>query len=382
MTSSAILLLLALLPLKGSTQDNHTNDNSLPFFVGTYTNTSSKGIYQYTLDPQTGILRNKRVMAQCTNPSFLALNKDGNILLAVNEVNTNKGCGTVESYEINEEKLRFISRSSSGGAHPCFVAVNQQGVVLTANYSGGNVGLLHMSPKGELSPLLDTQEHNTPKNGTSEKSAHAHSVYFLPQQQRFLSADLGNDEIWCSKWNSSQKKIISKKTCTTPTQKGAGPRHMAFHPNGKWVYVINELNSTVSLYDISTKCQLTPRSNYSTLPTNFQGKNYPGDVHISDDGKYLYGSNRGHNSIAIFAIDQTSGKLSLVSHESTRGDWPRNFSLSPQGKFLLVANQKSDNIICFARDLKTGMLQYRDSIQAPIPACILFMHIKEKKEKP
>lgn len=212
------------------------------------------------------------------------------------------------------------------------------------------------------------QQHSPGKN--TDSAPRAHSIWFT--SEGFYSVDLGTDEILYSPLDFEKGKIIKKGSHKVTLAKGAGPRHLAFHPNKRWVYSINELNSTVSSFAIANDNKLIPVNSQSTLPSDYDGKNYPADIRISGDGKFLYATNRGHNSVVIFSINSSTGELSLTGHESTRGDWPRNFSLSPNGKYLLVANQKSNNIISFSRDKHSGLLTLCDSIQTPIPVCILF----------
>lgn len=364
MKTGTILLALCMFTFKNSAQESR----HFPFYVGTYTDTQSKGIYKYSLDTATGKLSETGLMANCVNPSFMAFNKDKDVLVVINEVDNHNGCGTVESYAIDEKGLSYINRSSSGGAHPCFVAVNDEGYVLTANYSGGNVGLLQLSAKGELSDLLDVEQHKASNGSTANPKAH--SVWF--SSMGFYSADLGTDQILFSLLDRENDVIKKEMTIKTSLPSGSGPRHMAFHQNQKWAYSINELNSTISLFAIGENGLLTLINTITTLPDDYKGANYTADILISADGKFLYGTNRGHNSIVIYSIDSLTGELSMLGHESTRGDWPRNFSLSPNGDYIVVANQRSNTITSFSRDRDNGFLRFCHSIEAPAPVCILF----------
>lgn len=290
----------------------------------------------------------------------------GKHLLAINEINSLDGVGSVESYKIGDE-LHLISRKSSGGAHPCFVASNKEGIVLTANYTGGNTGLLRIDEEGKLSELLDVNQHEGSGSVKGRQDApHAHSIWFQPNSDRIIAVDLGSNELWLSKIESD--KFVSSKPDRIAMPNGAGPRHLAFHPNGKWMYAINELSNTISSINIANN-QIV--KNTSTLPKDFEGTSFTADIHISADGKFLYGSNRGHNSIAIFAVLENGG-LELIGHESTRGDHPRNFCLSPDGKYLVVANQNTNNLVCFKRNKETGSLTFKDEAKAAKPVCVLF----------
>ncbi len=346
-------------------------ENNISFFIGTYTDTKSEGIYTYSLS-ESGKIKKIGLVAKTKSPSFLTKSSDGKFLLAVNELNSVNGMGTVESYKIIGDSLALINKQSSGGAHPCFVALNENGYVLTANYSSGNVGLLKLNKSGELSDLLDTQDHNL--NGISKKdnTAHAHSTYFLDNNQ-FISSDLGTNKLWFSSIDTNKNEIVSiQPTTLSILGKNPGPRHIAFHPTKNWLYIINELNNTITHVLRDKDLNYDIIDSFSTLPIGFSEESFCADIHISNDGKYLYGSNRGHNSIAIFEINQDSGALKSIGFESVKGDWPRNFALSPDNEFLLVANQRSENIVSFKRDKSTGLLTFIEEIKVPSPVCILF----------
>ncbi len=368
------ILLLASILMVAACQNTKSktpvNLNKYSFFLGTYTDGNSKGIYKLEMDT-TGRLEMIGLAAETKNPSYLAFANNQKTLLAINEISLDNNMGTVESYQIGDS-LMLISRKASGGAHPCFVTANDAGVVLAANYTGGNVGYLQVDQNGELSDILDVQQHTG--SGTVAKrqdQPHAHSVWFQPNSDQILTADLGTNELWISSIDSASNQFVPANQAKVSLADGAGPRHLAFHPNGKIFYVINEIDNTISTFTISDHKELCLAGNISTLPADFGGVSNTADIHISKDGKFLYGSNRGHNSIVIFEV-QENGALKLLGHESTRGDHPRNFSLSPDDKFLLVANKNSNNIVSFKRDSSTGMLTFVDEIKADSPVCILF----------
>lgn len=336
------------------------------FYVGTYTNGESEGIYKYALHPH-GTMNLIGLAAKSENPSFLALARDGKTLLAVNEINNDEGVGTVESYLIAGDTLKLLNRRSSGGAHPCFIAVRDS-LVLTANYTGGNVGLLKLDTMGRISEPSFIQQHEG--QGTTERQTapHAHSAWFKPGSDEVIAVDLGTNELWISELNESADSLSSPTRLGL--EAGAGPRHLAFHPNGKWIYVINELDNTISMvHKVQGQYRLV--TSYSTLPPDFDGESFTAHLLISSDGNFLYASNRGHNSLAVFQIEK-DGQLILKGHKSTGGKWPRHFTMSPDEKFLLVANQKSDNIVVLKRNCESGMLKYKGEIKAPTPVCIVF----------
>lgn len=360
---------------KGS-KDESSNQNmkSNTFYVGTYTpdksydEGGSEGIYAYTLSDK-GVLSKDRLVAKSNNPSFLSKSADGQFLIAVNEINTMDGKGTVESYKIGEGEFKKVSTSSSGGAHPCFVTSNKSGQVITANYTGGNVGLLNISKNGTLSDLLDVQQHEGKGSTDRQEAPHAHSTWFRPDGKGVISVDLGTNELWFS--SITNNKFVSSDPKKLAMKEGAGPRHIAFHPNGKFIYVMNELDNTVGLLKINGELiemdQVT-----STLPEGFTDYSKAADIQVSSDGNFVYASNRGHNSIAVMQVNTITGVLTLINTESTKGDGPRNFKLSPDGSYLIVANQLSNNIVSYKRDSKTGLLSFVSEVFAPTPVCLLF----------
>jgi len=368
---TTILIFTFLMSCQVKKEVTLQNKNNYTFFVGTYTNGESQGIYKYSLQ-NDGSLQKIGLAAKTENPSFLTKSSDNKYLIAVNEINSENGLGTVESFLIKGDSLNFINKGSSGGAHPCFVAANESGFILTANYTSGNIGFLKINSKGELTNLLDVQQHTGKGTNDRQEGPHAHSVWFDPSDNNIISVDLGTNELWFSHIDTLQQKIIPSIPNKLRMASGAGPRHLVFHPNQKWIYVVNELNGTITLLQKIENRKYDIKDSFSTLPKNYTEPNTCADIHISNDGKFVYASNRGHNSIAIFKVNITNGSLNLIGHESTRGDGPRNFSLSPDDKFLLVANQLTNNIVSYKRNKTTGFLEFKHEIKAPTPVCILF----------
>lgn len=359
-------LFLALTVCLSCTQkriNNTIQETEVSFFIGTYTsNTKSEGIYRCTLS-NSGTFSTPQLIAKLTNPSFLAFSKDKGFLLSTSEI----GDGEVHLFKVAEDSIYFINKRPSGGAYPCHVAINSTQYIVTANYMGGNVGLLRIE-NDSLSDLLFVQQHEGSNTSPRQEAAHAHSAWFLENEQDLISVDLGTNELWFSHLNGQKNELlVTGKLGLAP---GAGPRHLAVHPNQQWFYVLNELNGTVTLVEKSGE-QFSIKSSFSTLPKDFKENNQCADIHISSDGKFLYASNRGHNSIAIFKID-TTGMLTRIGLESVRGDWPRNFTFSPDENFLLVANKKSNNIISFRRDKTSGLLTFVEELKTPAPVCLLF----------
>ena len=341
-------------------------ENNTSFFVGTSTKGASKGIYKYEID-KLGNLSEIGLMAETNNPTFLAKSKDNNTLFAVGETKN----GFIKSFKILGNALQLLSTQESGGAGPCFVGLSKDNYVLTANYGGGSVGLLKTETSGKLSKLLDVQKHVGKGTTERQKKPRAHSAWFHPIKNEIISVDLGTNELWFSKIDKNKNKLILAENSKLKMADGAGPRHLTFHPNNKWIYVLNELNNTVSFvkekedfYEID--------SSISMLPNDFTEFSHGADIHISNDGKFLYASNRGHESIIIYSVNPENGTLKLVGFVSVKGKHPRNFSLSPDNKFLLVANRDTNNIVAFKRDENTGKLSFVSEVSAPNPVCIVF----------
>ena len=366
-----ILVLIFSFGCQYENQNTLQEEKASSFFVGTYNSDTSKGIYSYQLN-HDGQMKRLGLAAVSDNPSFLAMSADKRFLVTTNENNI-EGTGTVESFLIQGDSLIFISRSSSGGGHPCYISVNENGFVLVANYTGGNVGLLRLNDVGDLTALLDMQQHSG--NGTTDRqtSPHAHSTRFNPDDNSIISADLGTNELWFSHIDTGHQRLLPSNPNKLRMNPGAGPRHLTFHPNGKWIYVVNELDCTVSLIEKNDQQGgYKLGKSVSTLPDDFVEPNTCADIHISQDGRFVYASNRGHNSIAIFEVSPHDGNIKLLGHQSTYGEWPRNFTLSPNENYVLVANQYTHNIVSFKRNKITGLLSYISEIEAPNPVCILF----------
>ncbi|MFY0654042.1 MAG: lactonase family protein, partial [Cyclobacteriaceae bacterium] len=266
----------------------------------------------------------------------------------------------------------LVNKKPSGGSYPCHITVNKNGYVLTSNYGDGAVGLLKVGSDGKLQGPMDVHRHEGKGTTDRQEGPHAHSTWFDSDENELISIDLGTNELWFSSIETGNDKLLPREPYKLAMDAGAGPRHMTFHPNNKWAYVINELTSTVTVLRKSKVGIYAKGESVSTLPDDFAGKSFCADIHISADGKFLYASNRGHNSIAIYQVGSKNGSLSMISTESTRGEIPRNFSISPDDKYLLVANQKTNSLVSFARDRKNGMLKFVDQIPVPTPVCILF----------
>ena len=348
-------------------------------YVGTYTSGRSEGIYICSFNPVTGEIKEVGTVKGVANPSFLAIDRQRQYLYAVNEVEDfgGKPSGAVSAFRIGAKTgmLTFINQQPSMGGAPCYLIVdNSRRFVLLANYSGGNVAVVPVH-NGTLGTPVDVVQHQGHSTGAEpQKVPHAHSIVLDKANRYVFAADLGLDRIMIYKFDSRQGKLKANDQPWAQLKSGAGPRHFTFHPSERWAYVINELDSTITAFAYDkARGRLNEVQTIDTLPSGFKDKNSCADIHISPSGKFLYGSNRGHNSIVVFAIDPLTGKLTVVEHVSTGGKTPRNFALDPSGGFLLAANQNSDNIVSFRIDPKRGTLAPTGHVaNIPTPVCLRF----------
>lgn len=359
------------------------NDNELCLYIGTYTSGSSKskGIYLMTFNTKTGKLSEPILVAEAEEPSFMAISRDGKFLYSVNETLKFEGkdSGYVSAFAIDKKAcaLTFLNRQPSHGAAPCHISITDDGkLLLVANYLGGNVVAFPVAKDGSLSPASDIKQHTGKgPNADRQEAPHAHSVIFDHANKFAFVNDLGIDKVVGYSVDKKHGKLALTETSYT-AKAGSGPRHFKFHPNGKFAFVNHELNMTVSAlsYDHKTGT-LTHLTTLSTLPENYKAtqKDSIADLHISPDGKFLYVSNRGHDSIASFSIDEKTGDIAPLESIKTRGKTPRNFAITPDGSFLLAANQDSDTITVFNIDKKTGKLTATNvSARVPRPVCLIF----------
>ena len=345
----------------------------LTLYVGTYTSGRSEGIYVYRMDQSTGALTQVSSI-KSENPSFVALDPSKRFLYAVNETAN----GAVSAFKIDpvNHELTALNQQPSEGADPCHAMVDgQRKCVLVANYTGGNVAVLPIQRDGSLGASSDVEQHQGSGPREQQKSAHAHCIKLDRANRYAYSADLGTDKVMIYRFNRAATKLDPAPQPFAPLHSGAGPRHLTMHPNGRFLYVINELDSSITTFRCDpVRGTLSAFESVSTLPRDFTGTSYCADIHVSRSGRFLYGSNRGHNSIVVFAIDSRSGRLNLVQHVSTEGKWPRNFTIDPSGRFLLVANQHTDNVVSYHIDSQTGRLTPTGHVaEIPIPVCLQFL---------
>ena len=351
----------------------------LTLYVGTYTAGKSEGIYGYRMDRVSGALTRFNAF-KSVNPSFLTIDRSKRYLYAVNEVGeyAGKPGGAVSAFAIEPltGNLHLLNEQATQGADPCYLTVDsRRRALLVANYTGGNVSVLPVRSDGTLGMVIDLEQHEGSGVKEQQKGPHAHCIILDRSERHALSADLGIDKVMIYRFDRSTGKLTPAKQPWVQLQAGAGPRHLTLHPNGKYLYVISELDSTLTVFRYNElDGTLSQVATVSTLPSNFTGVSYCADVHVSPSGKFLYGSNRGHDSIVVFEIDPRTGKLTLVQHVSTQGSWPRNFTLDPAGRFLLVANQRTDNVVIFFIDARSGQLTPTGvTEQIPSPVCLKFL---------
>lgn len=358
-------------------------------FVGTYTQNGSKGIYALHYDSATGKVGPVGLAAETANPSFLTVDRAGKFLYSVNELGNFRGgaSGAVSAFAIDRSsgKLRQLNQVASGGAGPCYIALDRSGkYLLVANYSGGNVAVFPVADDGRLgeaSSVLNDEGTLGPNKARQEKS-HAHWIQPTARNRFAYVADLGLDRILIYKFDAT-RGVLSDGGSAAGTAAnffsatlapGTGPRHVAFSADGNFMYVIGELDSTVTVFANDDKETYRAIQKISALPEGFSGKNTAAEIAVHPDGKFLYTSNRGDDSIAVFSIDHDSGKLTLVERVPSGGKTPRNFAIDPTGQRLLVANQESGNIVEFEIDGATGKLRGDGEVaKVPSAVCLVFV---------
>ena len=351
---------------------------SLQVYLGIYTSGagSGKGIYRSGLDLETGKLSDPALAAKAKSPSFIEIHPTGRFLYAVSESGRD---GSVGAYAIDPDTgdLRLLNQQPSGGAGPCHLSIDRTGRnVLVANYGSGSASVIPIRPDGSLAePTGFVQHEGSSVNPERQKGPHAHSINVSPDNCFAYVADLGIDKIMIYRLDAQEGTIVANSPPFAQIKPGAGPRHFAFHPGGKSAYVISELAYTITAfaYD-STSGALTEVQIVPTLPEGFAGRNACAEIRVHPSGRFLYGSNRGHDSIAVYRIDDAEKPLTFVEHETAGIKTPRNFNIDPTGTFCLVANQGSDSVVVFRVNQKTGALEPTGhKIAVPKPVCVRFL---------
>jgi 6-phosphogluconolactonase len=344
-------------------------------YIGTYTNTpKSKGIYAYRFDPATGKLDSLGLAAESASPSFLAIHPSRRYLYAVNEGKP----ATVSSFALDPKsgKLTPLNSETAPGAGPCYISTDSKGrYALVANYGSGNLLVFPIGADGRLNPASANVQHSGSGGDPKRQSGpHAHSIKLSPNERYAVAADLGIDQLLVYRFDPATGRLTPNEPPSAKLKPGAGPRHFAFHPNRRVVYAINELNSTVTAFNWDgSRGTLAEFQTISTLPSGFTGNNSTAEIVVHPNGRFVYGSNRGHDSIAVFAADRR-GNLTPVEHAPTLGNVPRNFAIDPTGRYLFAANQRSDNLVVFRIDAGTGKLAPSGSpVEVGAPVCVRFV---------
>lgn len=355
--------------------------NSLLVYVGSYTGPKSKGIYVMRMDPATGALTEPEVAFEVPSPSFLTIHPSQKLLYAVSEL-SGKGGGVVSAFSIAADtgKLNLLNQQPAGGSGTCFIGLDPAGKnAVIANYGSGSVESLPIGEDGKLgAPASFIQHTGKSIDPRRQEGPHAHSINVDAAGKFAFAADLGLDKVFTYQLDGGKGTLTAGDPPFTSIKPGSGPRHFAFHTSGKFAYVISEMACTVTAFNYdSQKGTLSEMQTVSTLPTDFHGNANCAEVQVHPSGKFLYGSNREHNSLAIFTIDPQTGKLTPAGHQSTGGKTPRNFRIDPSGKFLLAANQDSGTIVEFTIDQATGALSPTGvTVKVGSPVCVKFVETK------
>jgi len=360
--------------------ENAPSLNGIPVYIGTYTSGKSKGIYVSRFDPATGRLTAPELAAETPSPSFLALHPGGKFLYAVGE-NTRLGgkpVGAVSAFSRDAKtgQLTPLNHQSSGGAGPCHLAVDPTGkCLLVANYGDGSIAALAIHADGTLAePGTVIQHHGSSVNAARQAGPHAHFITPGPANRFALACDLGLDQVLVYRLDPAKSTLVANDPPFATVKPGSGPRHLAFHPSGRFVFLINEMGATMTAFAYDAeRGTLKELQTVSTLPAGFTGAKSGAGVQVHPSGKFVYGSNRGHDSIAVFGFEPASGRLTFLECQSTQGKTPRHFALDPAGQWLLAENQDSDSIVVFRVDAKTGRLSPTgQTVSVGAPVCAVF----------
>jgi 6-phosphogluconolactonase len=354
-------------------------------YVGTYTGakTNSQGIYAFRMQETPGqppSFTPLGVAAETASPSFITIDRARGLLFAVNEVDQYEGkpTGSVSAFSIDRSTgtLTLINRQPSMGKAPCHLTLDRTGRhLLVANYSSGTVAVLPVAADGRLGEPTVVQHTGSSVNKQRQEGPHAHCTNFDPAFRYFFACDLGIDKVMAYRLDESKGTLAAHSPAFAAVKAGGGPRHMAFRPDGRYAYVLNELTSAVTTFAYDAqKGVLTERQTQSALPPSFTGQNSGAEIAVHPSGKFVYSSNRGHNSITLFRVDRASGALTFAGATETGGSTPRNFAIAPGGRLLLAANQDSGSVVVFAIDQATGDLKATGAtFAAPAPVCVDFL---------
>ncbi|MBI4553931.1 MAG: lactonase family protein [Candidatus Latescibacteria bacterium] len=356
-------------------------DTAILVYIGTWTNDDRDGIYVYRLDPASGALDFISKATEGDHPFFLALDARHRYLYAANAVQECDGQpgGAISAFAIDAVMggLTRLNRQPSHGTLPCYLSLDQTGrYVFTANYSSGSVAVLPIQADGRLGPATAVVQHTgSSVNPQRQDSSHVHAIVPDPTNRYVVAADLGLDQLRLYRFDATQGVLTPHDPPWVQVAAGAGPRHIIFHPNGRYAFLINELDNTIVAYAYdAAQGTLTELQTTSTLPAGWTDATYSADIRVGPSGRVLYGSNRGHDSIALFLIDEATGRLTPAGHAPAQGAWPWNLAIDPTAAFLLAANNHSDRVVVFRLDEQTGQLVFTGhTADVPAPVCIAMM---------
>ncbi|GIP35201.1 lactonase family protein [Paenibacillus sp. J2TS4] len=344
-------------------------------FIGSYAEASDSGVYVYSFDGASGELALLDQVSGLKNPTFLNLDAARLKLYSIEETETEAGrSGGAVSFSIDPQQgtISKLNQAVTVDSPTCHIQRDADDrYLIVSSYHGGQVGLVSLNEDGTIGKLLDVKQHEgNSVHPERQEQPHPHSAFFSPDYKYVYISDLGLDRIVAYSIDAAHGTL--KQCGETVIHPGAGPRHLAFHPDGKYAFVINELDSTItSLRYEADSGRLLPFETVTTLPVDYNGDNSCAEITVSRDGNFLYGSNRGHDSIVVYSIDKSSGKLTLVEHVSTEGKHPRHFALTPDGDFLIAANRDTDNLTVFRVNQDTGKLTYTgNSFSVSKPVCV------------
>jgi len=349
-------------------------------YIGTYTGGESEGVYMLRLDTETGQLENLELAGAVENPSFIALHPEKPLFFSVGQGvdadGNRKGMASALSINPADGKLTLINQENTVGSGPCHVFVDRAGRhILAANYGSGSVAVLPINDDGSLGAATDFEQHEgSSVNPQRQEGPHAHCVKLDPAGKFAFVMDLGLDKIMVYKYDDAAGTLEPNDPPFAAVAAGAGPRHFTFHPNGKFAYVINELGNTVTAFTYdATQGRLETLQTIGTLPEGFDKESFTAEICAHPSGKFLYASNRGHDSIACFVVDADTGQLTALGQVSAGGNVPRNFNISPCGRFLIAANQQSNNVVSFRINQETGLPEPTGSeVEIAAPVCVVF----------
>lgn len=348
--------------------------------VGTYTSEASDGIYVYKFDATSGTASYVSEVTGVENPAYLAISPDKRFVYSVNEFDEDGPSVSSFSFDKSDGTLTFLNKKPSHGGAPCYISIDKTGqAVFAANYLGGSLVMLPVGGDGSLEdPKLTIEHEGSSVNKERQESPHLHCTFVSPDNTRVFATDLGTDRVVGYEYHEDEVRLESLPSFVYKAEPGAGPRHLTFHPNGEYAYLVNELNGTVVAFEYRKK-GLNHIQTISTLPDNYQGTVSGADIHVSPDGRFLYASNREDlNNIVIYAIDSDTGRLRFVGQKPTGGVHPRNFMIDPTGNYLLAANRHTDNIVVFSRNKETGLLEETGTeIEVSQPVCLKMIPVNE-----